>query len=78
MESKLELDRHCTFSNSNGSSFTQIDLEALTLLNEANLMEMKVEIGPRKKIMKAIEERRKAMAEGDADDGDRPLEDSRL
>ena len=75
------MDRHCTFSsNLNGFFFNQIDLEALTLLNEANLMEMKVEIGPRKKIMKAIEERRKAMAEeGDADgDGDRPLEDSRL
>ncbi len=50
----------------------QIDLEALMLLNETNLMEMKIEIGPRKKIMKAIDERRAAMAEEAA------MEDSRL
>ena len=46
------------------------------LLDEANLLEMKVEIGPRKKILKAIEERRKAMEEGA--DNEAAIEDSRL
>ena len=48
------------------------------LLDEANLLEMKIEIGPRKKILKAIEERRKAMEEGDEVEGGGPIEDSRL
>ena len=55
--------------------FLQIDLEALMLLDEANLLEMKIEIGPRKKILKAIGERRKAMEEGDSEAA---IEDSRL
>ena len=54
----------------------QIDLEALMLLDEANLLEMKIEIGPRKKILKAIEERRKALEDGDNDEA--AIEDSRL
>ena len=96
LELELELDRQCTFSNSNcfllslcrclngfrrlslndrtvlfvvilldkqsqsdktvfalRRSPFQIDLEALTLLDEENLLEMKIEIGPRKKILKA-------------------------
>lgn len=44
----------------------QIDLESLMMLTETNLMEMKIEIGPRKKILKAIDERRKDMEEADA------------
>ena len=56
--------------------FLQIDLEALMLLDEANLLEMKIEIGPRKKILKAIEERRKALEDGDNDEA--AIEDSRL
>lgn len=36
------------------------------MLTETNLMEMKIEIGPRKKILKAIDERRKDMEEADA------------
>ena len=54
----------------------QIDLEALMLLDEANLLEMKIEIGPRKKILKAIGERRKALEDGDNDEA--AIEDSRL
>ena len=46
------------------------------LLDEANLLEMKIEIGPRKKILKAIEERRKALEDGDNDEA--AIEDSRL
>ena len=56
--------------------FLQIDLEALMLLDEANLLEMKIEIGPREKILKAIEERRKALEDGDNDEA--AIEDSRL
>ena len=56
----------------------QIDLEALMLLDEANLLEMKMEIGPRKKILKAIDERRKAMEEADEAGDSGPMEDSRL
>ena len=56
--------------------FLQIDLEALMLLDEANLLEMKIEIGPRKKILKAIDERRKALEDGDNDEA--AIEDSRL
>lgn len=44
----------------------KIDLETLMLLNEQNLLEMNIEIGPRKKILKAIEERKQDMDEDDA------------
>ncbi|TRY77153.1 hypothetical protein TCAL_00067 [Tigriopus californicus] len=40
----------------------KIDLETLMELNEQNLMEMDMEIGPRKKILKAIKERQDDMA----------------
>ena len=56
--------------------FLKIDLEALMLLDEANLLEMKIEIGPRKKILEAIDERRKALEDGDNDEA--AIEDSRL
>ena len=65
---------HCTFPQFQ----LQIDLEALMLLDEANLLEMKMEIGPRKKILKAIDERRKAMEEADEAGDSGPMEDSRL
>ena len=52
LEWESELDSrsltHCTFPQFQ----LQIDLEALMLLDEANLLEMKIEIGPRKKILK--------------------------
>jgi hypothetical protein len=50
----------------------KIDLETLMLLNEQNLMEMKIEIGPRKKIMQAIDERRRDMSD------ETPIKDSPL
>ena len=50
----------------------KIDLETLMSLNHQDLMEMKIEIGPRKKILKAIQERKEDMDKDDA------IEDSRL
>ena len=50
----------------------KIDLETLMELDQQDLKDMNIEIGPRKKIMKAIEERRKSLNE------DRPIEDSQL
>ena len=52
----------------------KIDLDTLMLLNEQNLKEMSIEIGPRKKILQAIEDRRKDLDE----DEDDIIEDSRL
>ena len=78
LEWESELDSrsltHCTFPQFQ----LQIDLEALMLLDEANLLEMKMEIGPRKKILKAIDERRKAMEEADEAGDSGPMKDSRL
>ena len=50
----------------------EIDLETLTLLEDTELKEMGLPLGPRKKIMLAIEERRRAMKE------EQVLEDSQL
>lgn len=50
----------------------KIDLETLMELNEQNLKEMNIEIGPRKKILKAIKERKDDMAQ------DAVIEDSSL
>jgi len=50
----------------------EIDLETLTLLEDPELKEMGLPLGPRKKIMVAIEERRRAMKE------EQVLEDSQL
>ena len=50
----------------------EIDLETLTLLEDPELKEMGLPLGPRKKIMMAIEERRRTMKE------EQVLEDSQL
>ncbi len=42
------------------------------LLNEQNLMEMNIEIGSRKKILRAIDERKKALQE------EQPMVDTKL
>ena len=44
----------------------KIDLDTLMLLTEQNLLEMKIEIGPRKKILKAIEERKRSIMDDEA------------
>ena len=44
----------------------KIDLKALMLLDEESLVEMDVAIGPRKKILNAIEDRKKALGAGGA------------
>lgn len=50
----------------------RIDIEVLTLLEDNDLRDMGLPIGPRKKMMMAIEERRKAMRT------EQELEDSQL
>ena len=50
----------------------EIDIETLTLLEDTELKEMGLPLGPRKKIMNAIEERRRVMKE------EHILEDSQL
>ena len=50
----------------------EIDIETLTLLEDTELKEMGLPLGPRKKIMNAIEERRRIMKE------EHILEDSQL
>ncbi len=54
----------------------KIDLETLMLLTESNLKEMDLEIGPRKKILKAIDERKRDMQEAEGDNS--PIQDSQL
>ena len=50
----------------------KIDIEALMLLDEQSLVEMNIEIGPRKKIMRAIQERRELL------ESDLAIVDSRM
>ncbi len=54
----------------------KIDLETLMLLTDANLSEMAVEMGPRKKILRAIEERKRDLRAGA--DGGANIQDSQL
>lgn len=41
----------------------KIDLEALMLLSEEDLKSMGIEMGPRRKLLRAVDERRAALAE---------------
>ena len=50
----------------------EIDIHALTLLQEEDLKSMGLALGPRKKVITAIEDRRKAMKE------DQLIQDSQL
>lgn len=50
----------------------QIDLEALMLLSESDMVALGLPLGPRRKLLKALEDRRKALDEPGE------VEDSRL